>query len=99
LDAYQVAIELPPQLVTLGLDLQSRQQAWTSSSDGLAHNGAACAIRPGQYDKAVGLLEDGRTVFWLQAMKLRTLMTPYLGNVTSNLKEKLTQISSALDQA
>ena len=44
--------------------LALRQQALISGSDGLAPAAAACAIRSGQYDTAVGLLEEDRAVFW-----------------------------------
>jgi tetratricopeptide (TPR) repeat protein len=96
LDAYQAAIELLPRLATFGLELESRQQALTSS-DGLARNAAACAIRSGQYDKAVELLEQGRAVFWSQALKLRTTMTD-LRDTAPGLEEKLRYISLALEQ-
>jgi hypothetical protein len=42
----------------LGLDLQQRHLALTSESDGLACDAAACAIRAGQYDMALELLEE-----------------------------------------
>ena len=44
LDAYEAAIELLPRLAMLGLDLQSRQQALTMGSDGLAHDAAAMQL-------------------------------------------------------
>jgi tetratricopeptide (TPR) repeat protein len=97
LDAYQAAIEFLPRIAMLGLDLQSRQQALTSGSDGLARNAAACAIRSGQYDKAVELLEEGRAVFWSQALQLRTPMTD-LREVAPELEKKLRQISTVLEQ-
>ena len=68
LDAYQAAINLLPRLAMLGLNLQSCHEALTSGTDGLARNAAACAIQSGQYDKAIELLEEGRTIFWSQAL-------------------------------
>ena len=69
LDAYQAVIDLLPHLAMLGLNLQARQQALvTSDTDGLARNAAACAIQLGQFDKAIELLEEGRTIFWSQAL-------------------------------
>ncbi|KIM71698.1 hypothetical protein PILCRDRAFT_82523 [Piloderma croceum F 1598] len=97
LDAYQSAIELLPRLAMVGLDLQSRQQALTSGSDGLARDAAACAIRSGQHEKAVELLEAGRGVFWSQALQLRTPMTD-LRNVAPKLAEKLNHISFTLER-
>ena len=59
LDVYKAAIELLPRLAMLGLDIQSRQQALTFGSDGLACNAAACSIESGQFAQAVELLEAG----------------------------------------
>ncbi|KIM82633.1 hypothetical protein PILCRDRAFT_70495, partial [Piloderma croceum F 1598] len=97
LDAYQAAINLLPRLAMLGLNLQSRQQALTSGTDGLARNAAACAIRSGQYDKAIELLEEGRAIFWSQALRLRTPMMDLRG-VAPILEDKLIRISLALEQ-
>jgi len=97
LDAYHAAIELLPRLAMLGLDLQSRQQALTSGSDGLARDAAACAIRSGHYNKAVELLEEGRAVFWSQALQLRTPMKD-LRKVAPELEDKLRHISLILEQ-
>jgi tetratricopeptide (TPR) repeat protein len=97
LDAYQAAIKLLPRLAMLGLDLQSRQQALTSGSDGLARDAAACAIRSGQYDRAVELLEEGRAIFWSQALQLRTPANE-LSDMAPELAERLREISFALER-
>jgi tetratricopeptide (TPR) repeat protein len=97
LGAYHAAIELLPRLAMLGLDLQSRQHALTSNSDGLARDAAACAVRAGQYDSAVELLEEGRAVFWSQALALRTPMAD-LRDVAPELEQRLRRISFALEQ-
>ncbi|KIM87777.1 hypothetical protein PILCRDRAFT_3527 [Piloderma croceum F 1598] len=96
LDAYQTAIELLPRLAMLALDLKSRREALTSGTDGLARNAAACAIRSGQSDKAVELLEEGRAVFWSQALQLRTPMDD-LRDVKPELEKELKRISLALE--
>ncbi|KAF8501295.1 CHAT domain-containing protein, partial [Gautieria morchelliformis] len=97
LDAYQAAIELLPRLAMLSLDLSSRQQALTSGTDGLARAAAACAIESGQFERAVELLEEGRAVFWSQALQLRTPMTA-LRKVAPGLEETLRDISLELEQ-
>ena len=97
LDAFHAAIQLLPRLAMLGLDLPSRWQALASGSNGLAPAAAACAIKSGQYDKAVELLEEGRAIFWAQALQLRTPMTD-LHDVAPELGEKLRSISLALEQ-
>jgi tetratricopeptide (TPR) repeat protein len=97
LDAYHTAIEFLPHLAMLGLDVRSRQQALTSGSDGLARDAAACAIRSGRHGKAVELLEEGRAVFWTQALQLHKPMTD-LRNAAPELEERLRSISIALEQ-
>ncbi|KAJ7493894.1 CHAT domain-containing protein [Mycena latifolia] len=72
LEAYSTAIALLPQLAMFGLDLESRRKALTSGSDGLACRAAVCALRLGDLGKAVEFLEAGRSVFWSQALQLRT---------------------------
>ena len=69
----------------------------TSGSDGLARNAAACAIRSHQYNKAVEFLEEGRAVFWSQALELRTPMT-HLRDVAPVLESRLKSLSFALEQ-
>jgi hypothetical protein len=97
MDAYLAATELLPRLAMLGSDLQARQRALTSGSDGLARDAAGCAIRSGQYEKAVELLEEGRAIFWSQALQLRTPMTR-LREVAPELEIKLKSLSFALEQ-
>jgi hypothetical protein len=97
LEAYHAAIELLPRIAMLGLDLQSRQQALTSGSDGLACDAAFCVIRSNQYDKAVELLEEGRVVFWAQALQLRKPISN-LRDAAPELEERLRRISLALEQ-
>jgi len=69
----------------------------TSGSDGLARNAAACAIRSHQYNKAVEFLEEGRAVFWSQALELRTPMTR-LRDKAPVLESRLKSLSFALEQ-
>jgi hypothetical protein len=97
LDAYRAAIEILPRLAMFGLDVQTRQQALTYGSDGLARDAAACAIRSGQYVKAIELLEAGRAVFWSQALQLRTPMAD-LQVVAPELATELKCIASALER-
>jgi hypothetical protein len=97
LEAYHTAIEFLPRLAMVGLDLQSRQQALMSGTDGLARDAAACAICSGQYDQAVELLESGRGVFWSQALQLRSSTTD-LSEVAPELEKELRHISFALEQ-
>ncbi|KAF7351947.1 CHAT domain-containing protein [Mycena venus] len=71
LEAYEAAIGLLPQLSMLGLDIRSRQKALTTDYNvGLASDAAACASWGDLNEKAVELLDAGRSVFWSQAQQL-----------------------------
>ncbi|KAJ7778945.1 CHAT domain-containing protein [Mycena metata] len=70
--AYRFAVGLLPQLAMLGLDIHARRSALGSRpARGLASNAANCAIRVGNMNLAVELLEGGRSVFWSQALRIR----------------------------
>ncbi|KAF8154492.1 CHAT domain-containing protein [Crassisporium funariophilum] len=74
LEAYHIAIDLLPNLAALNADLDNRQQRLMSGTTrpfGLAVAAAGCAIKAGKFEEAIELLEDGRAVFWNQALKLR----------------------------
>ena len=81
----------------LGLDLRSRHQALMSGSDGLARNAASCAIQSGQHGDAIELLEEGRAVFWSQALQLRVPIDD-LRVVAPQLAQSLTEITFQLEQ-
>ncbi|KDQ50727.1 hypothetical protein JAAARDRAFT_707686 [Jaapia argillacea MUCL 33604] len=97
LEAYGAAIGFLPSLAMLGQDLSSRQAALTSGSDGLARNAAAVAIREGEFERAVELLEEGRAVFWSQALQLRTSFDD-LRLRAPELADQLQMISQRLEQ-
>ena len=96
LDAYQQTINLLPHLATLGMHLQARQEA-LSSSNGLACNAASCAIEAGKLEKAVEFLEEGRGVFWAQSLQLRTPLDQLWG-VAPELAKRLQGISNVLEK-
>ncbi|TFK33695.1 CHAT domain-containing protein [Crucibulum laeve] len=98
INAFESAIELLPQLAALSSDMQSRQNALTSGSDGLAQRAAACAIRSGEFEKAVEFLEAGRAVFWAQALQLRTPMDD-IKKINPDLERRLRDIASSLEDA
>lgn len=96
LEAYRSAIHFLPRLVNLGLDLPSRQQMLFSLNDKLAQDAAACAIRSGLFDQAVELLENGRGIFWSQALQLRTPLDE-LHRIAPELAERFQHVSYALE--
>ncbi|KAK7061337.1 CHAT domain-containing protein [Favolaschia claudopus] len=73
LPAYKAAVPLLSQIAALHLDVVSRQRILsTLKASQLASDAAACAINHTDYAGAVELLESTRSVFWSQAIKLRT---------------------------
>jgi tetratricopeptide (TPR) repeat protein len=67
---YAQAIALLPLEAWHGLSQRARQQHLTRRP-GLASDAAACAITAGHPERAVTLLEQGRSVLWAQALHLR----------------------------
>ncbi|KAJ7919723.1 CHAT domain-containing protein, partial [Mycena leptocephala] len=99
LAAYGTAIELLPQLAALHLDLPSRRQILSSANGTtLASDAASCAVSLGQYNTAVEFLEASRSVFWSQALYLRTPLDD-LSTVRPDLSDSLTDLSRKLEQA
>lgn len=98
LEAHRAAIGLLPRPSVHGLDWHSFQQDMKPGSDSLARDAAACAIQSGQLENAVELIEDGRTIFWSQAMKLRTPLQE-LRLAAPQLTDRLESISQAPEQA
>jgi hypothetical protein len=99
LDAYHTAINLLPQLAAFSLDLKSRQQMLARKDIvSLASAAATCAIGLNQNDLAVELLEASRSIFWAQALHLRTPVDK-LEDVQPKLASKLRHLSQQLEQA
>ena len=61
IEAYEASIQALPQVAALSLDVASRQDV-IGGSDGLARDAARCGIRSGHKDKAIELLEAGRSI-------------------------------------
>jgi hypothetical protein len=71
MDLYAQVISLLPRAANFGLDHSTRLQAVTGL-DGIARDAAARAVLLGRESEALELLEEGRGVFWAQALHLRT---------------------------
>ncbi|KAJ6553714.1 hypothetical protein DFH09DRAFT_1366096 [Mycena vulgaris] len=95
MEAYQSSIDLLPRLASLDLHIRKRHEA-LSRSRGLACDACSHAIQEDQFDKAVEFLSAGRTVFWTQALQLRTPLDE-LHSVAPHLALKLRTISNALE--
>ena len=96
IDAYEASIQALPQVAALSLDVASRQHAMTAGSDGLARDAARCAIRSGRIDKAIELLEAGRSIFWSQVLSLRSPFDQ-LHKIAPELADKLQNIATQLE--
>jgi tetratricopeptide (TPR) repeat protein len=102
LEAFQISIELLPQLAMLGLDLKSRHKALVNAlttselTVGLPSDAAACAARLNCNEKAVELLEAGRAVFWSQALQLDTSLND-LQVADSALAQRVLNIAKDLE--
>jgi hypothetical protein len=97
--AYERCLELLPRIAYLGLDNASRlrllRKTPTLSSDAAIH-----ALKCSTPERAVELLEEGRSVFWNQALHLRvpsTGLPPPLVEQLQTLSHKLEATPSTMD--
>lgn len=67
---YQEALGLLPAMAWLGLDRTTQETHLDQASD-IATSAAACHMGTGRADKALELLEQGRSVLWTQLLQLR----------------------------
>jgi tetratricopeptide (TPR) repeat protein len=70
LKAYRLIIRLQLRVASLGLDHQTRLQV-IARTDEVSRNAAAHALRLELLSDAVEILEEGRGIFWTQALRLR----------------------------
>ncbi|KAJ7104687.1 CHAT domain-containing protein [Mycena epipterygia] len=99
LEAYQLAVDLLPQIAALNLDLKSRQQRLTRGAiTSLAVNSATAALALNQRDLAVEFFEASRSVFWSQALQLRPSLDHLVGGYPE-LLNKLRGISCQLEES
>jgi tetratricopeptide (TPR) repeat protein len=67
---YAQAVQLLPLVANFGLRRAARLEA-VEGLEELSRNGAARALALGRVPEAVEMLEEGRGVFWTQALRLR----------------------------
>ena len=94
-DGYAAAVRLLPQAAWHGLTRASRAEQLARWA-GLAADAAACAVLDGQPERAVELLEQGRSVLWAQGLRLRTDLTRLAG-ASPRLARRLDAIRAVLD--
>jgi tetratricopeptide (TPR) repeat protein len=71
LQVYILAIRLLPRVARFGLDHAGRLRE-LSGAETISRDAATWAIAAGRNTEAVEMLEEGRGVFWTQALRLRT---------------------------
>jgi tetratricopeptide (TPR) repeat protein len=70
LETYTLVIRLLPRAASFGLDHAGRLRE-LSGAEMISRNAATLAIAAGHDTEAVEMLEEGRGVFWSQALRLR----------------------------
>lgn len=91
LHAFRLTVHLLLQIAYFGLNAQSRYHVLTQAP-GLAADAAIHAIETENLESAIEVLEEGRAIFWVQHLRLRTSFN----ELPSNLAEELKEISNSL---
>ncbi|KAJ7896193.1 CHAT domain-containing protein [Mycena leptocephala] len=100
LEACRTAINLLPEIAAFHLDLNARQQILAKKQFArLASLAVSCAIKQRQPNIAVEFLEATRSIFWTQALRLRTPLdqlkidSPNLAGKVQALSQELKKLS------
>jgi tetratricopeptide (TPR) repeat protein len=88
-DGYAAAVELLPQLAWRGL-ARSTQEDLLVGWIGLANDAACLAVASGELERAVELLDQGRSVLWSQALHVRS--------DSARLAERSPELAAELDE-
>ncbi|KAA1476449.1 hypothetical protein DENSPDRAFT_843415 [Dentipellis sp. KUC8613] len=91
---YREAVRLLPQIAALDLSIQERLSSLRASGN-LSTAGASHFLLLDRPEDALEILEEGRAVFWSQALRLRFEFDD-LHAVNPDLAEDLTRISQEL---
>jgi tetratricopeptide (TPR) repeat protein len=95
LEGAALSVELLPAVAWHGLDRETRER---NLADGaaLARDAAACALSAGKPERAVELLELGRSVLWAETLRLRGDFDALISEVPELVRE-LTRVRAALE--
>ncbi|KZO96294.1 hypothetical protein CALVIDRAFT_515109 [Calocera viscosa TUFC12733] len=93
---YQASICTLRRVAWLGVNVSTRHGLLVRSASQLPGNGAAAAIKSGQLDKALSILEDGRSITWRSTLQLRADMTE-LEEFDPERAKELMEIGKALE--
>ncbi|EAU90735.2 hypothetical protein CC1G_04004 [Coprinopsis cinerea okayama7 len=97
LEAYTYGVDMLPQLASLDLTLEQRQNALVHAKD-LSRDAVQCAIEQGQLETAVVFLSTARSVFWSQALQFRGPLDQ-LDALHSDLAVELRSVTRQLEIA
>jgi tetratricopeptide (TPR) repeat protein len=95
LELYSQIIGILPLAANFGIDHKARLRA-VVGTDRIARNAASRAVLVGRVSVAIETLEEGRGVFWMQTLHLRT--TAFKG-VPRDDREELQRLFLLLDRA
>lgn len=94
-DAYAAAVRILPLLAWRGAD-RATQEKQLFTWGNLGTDAAACAVKAGHHERAVELLEVGRTVLWTQLLQTRDEIDD-LRAADPSLARRLDLIRASLD--
>ncbi|KAF7340358.1 CHAT domain-containing protein [Mycena venus] len=97
LEAFQVALNLLPEVAWLGLSISDRHHQIMRAGL-LVGDAAWTAISAGKPERAVEWLEQGRSIIWGQLLSLRTPVDA-LRQEWPDLADELISLSGQLDEA
>ena len=96
-EAYDMALQILPELTPLSLDIQARYKTLTTGTDGLTRRAALYAIQNGSFETAIEYLEAGRVIFWSKHLHLRSPLGK-LRELKPELANRLRDIATQLEQ-
>jgi tetratricopeptide (TPR) repeat protein len=95
LELYSQIIGILPFAANFGIDHKARLRA-VAGTDRIARNAASRAVLVGRVSLAIETLEQGRGVFWMQTLHLRTTV---FDGVPRDDREELQRLLLLLDRA
>jgi len=84
------------RLAWLGLNASTRHALLVRSASQLPVNGATAAIKAGQVEKALSILEEGRSITWRSTLELRADLTK-LEELEPDMAKELVDVGRALE--
>jgi hypothetical protein len=94
-DAYETAVDLLELVVWHGLPRPAREQQ-LGRLTWLAADAAASALEAGDEQRALSLLERGRSVLWTQRLRLRSSFDD-VRDAAPDLHQRLVELAAALE--